>query len=173
MKLLAMVLGLSSNVTVELDSPGSAEELERGSAKEMRLVCTVEGSDDVQVKWFWNGQKLKKSGTGGSVDSRYTSKRKNLTLLNPSFNDNGVYSCEAENSAGIVRSVVNFVLSIPGPTVPRLIAPPIDEIAKLGSDVRFQCRFDNAKRIAWRKAETGTTEEFGTTGRQEIIHQSF
>ncbi|XP_003375764.1 contactin-5 [Trichinella spiralis] len=73
---------------------------------ELQLRCDAEGYDEPLYRWYHNGHRLRRS-------ERVTWRGRRLTVHAVTVHDNGVYSCEAENSAGIVRSFEDYVLSLP------------------------------------------------------------
>lgn len=127
------------------------------SSAELRLKCLVNGTEELTVRWFLNGRRLSKSHPAGvkfSVDDEYI-----LTVRNPGPLENGVYSCEAKNSAGVVRSKRNYILSTEFTDLPKLVKAPENELVKVGDQVSIECQFSPNDNVAWRRIDD---VKFGT-----------
>lgn len=96
------------NASVQLTSP-SEEDIKLGKASDIQLLCAIDGTQEsIEYRWYHNGRLLTRS-------NRLVVKNKRLKIIRPTAaNDNGVYSCQAENSAGLVNSTNNFVVAISG-----------------------------------------------------------
>ncbi|KAL1233734.1 Inactive tyrosine-protein kinase [Trichinella spiralis] len=146
------ILWLKENVSVTALS--SAEM--RG---ELQLRCDAEGYDEPLYRWYHNGHRLRRS-------ERVTWRGRRLTVHAVTVHDNGVYSCEAENSAGIVRSFEDYVLSLPG-AVPKIVTVPQNIIAPVGWSALFDCAYDGAEKLYW-KAGNYPDLLIGTDSSQRI-----
>ncbi|KRZ73843.1 Inactive tyrosine-protein kinase 7, partial [Trichinella papuae] len=109
---------------------------------ELQLRCDAEGYDEPLFRWYHNGHRLRRS-------ERVTWRGRRLTVHAVTVHDNGVYSCEAENSAGIVRSFEDYVLSLPG-AVPKIVTVPQNIIAPVGWSALFDCAYDGAEKLYWK-----------------------
>ncbi|KRZ12217.1 Inactive tyrosine-protein kinase 7, partial [Trichinella zimbabwensis] len=109
---------------------------------ELQLRCDAEGYDEPLFRWYHNGHRLRRS-------ERVTWRGRRLTVHAVTVHDNGVYSCEAENSAGIVRSFEDYVLSLPG-AVPKIVTIPQNIIAPVGWSALFDCAYDGAEKLYWK-----------------------
>lgn len=74
-----------------------------------RLQCTVKGSPELRIHWFWNeivlsdGEKYKISFKGGVST---------LDIVNLLVTDSGSYTCEVSNDAG--SESCNSLISVKG-----------------------------------------------------------
>ncbi|KRZ93642.1 Inactive tyrosine-protein kinase 7, partial [Trichinella sp. T8] len=126
---------------------------------ELQLRCDAEGYDEPLYRWYHNGHRLRRS-------ERVTWRGRRLTVHAVTVHDNGVYSCEAENSAGIVRSFEDYVLSLPG-AVPKIVTVPQNIIAPVGWSALFDCAYDGAEKLYW-KAGNYPDLLIGTDSSQRI-----
>ncbi|KRY28567.1 Inactive tyrosine-protein kinase 7, partial [Trichinella spiralis] len=126
---------------------------------ELQLRCDAEGYDEPLYRWYHNGHRLRRS-------ERVTWRGRRLTVHAVTVHDNGVYSCEAENSAGIVRSFEDYVLSLPG-AVPKIVTVPQNIIAPVGWSALFDCAYDGAEKLYW-KAGNYPDLPIGTDSSQRI-----
>jgi len=101
----SFVVGISETASVDLQNPDSASLIRENS--DVVLRCHVDGSGEIRVDWYLNGERLQKS-------DHLTPHGKRLHLRAVTPRDNGVYRCSANNRAGMVHSTDNFVLAIPG-----------------------------------------------------------
>lgn len=121
------------------------------SGNEVVLRCLTEGSGDIKYDWFRNEKLLQKT-------EKIIPRNKKLHIKDVSPNDNGVYRCRAHNGAGSVESKENFFLKIPDPSHPRIKTPPQDHLAKEGTDVRFDCSYENSDLVRWFFKDVALTE---------------
>ncbi|VDP13698.1 unnamed protein product [Soboliphyme baturini] len=134
--------GISQNASVEVMSP-SFEVLESGNVTDIELHCVADGFDEPLYRWFHNANRLKKT-------DRVIPRQRRLVVKDVSIEDNGVYSCEAENAAGTVRSQSNFILSIPG-SLPKIKLLSSNKVVRLGSTVSLDCAFEDASEVRWKR----------------------
>ncbi|KAI8486921.1 Inactive tyrosine-protein kinase 7 [Branchiostoma belcheri] len=108
--------GLDDTGRVRLENPSAENLLQAGIP--ITLRCRIMGSPTPTYAWFRNGEEM---DTG--ADPRLTAARDGrLTIDSISPDDNGVYSCRAENRAGQAVSNEGFnlelldTLPVPPPT---------------------------------------------------------
>lgn len=99
------ILWIGDQVSVELHSPSSPDQLAVGG--ELSLRCRAEGVPEPQLEWFHNGVRLFRSERVS-----FRGRRFHLAALTPA--DNGVYTCAASSEAGMVRSRRGFALTLAG-----------------------------------------------------------
>lgn len=65
----------------------------------LHLECRVSGTAPLSVTWYKHDTKVT---DGGNVRTAFADSLAVLELLSTSFDDDGVYTCEAQNDAGSV-----------------------------------------------------------------------
>lgn len=75
----------------------------------LRLECRVSGSAPLNVTWYKHDAKVTE---GANVRTSLVDSLAVLELLSSSFDDDGVYTCEAQNDAGSVSC--STTLSVKG-----------------------------------------------------------
>lgn len=65
----------------------------------LRLECKVNGTAPLRVTWYKQDTKVT---DGGNYRTSFVDSVAVLELLSASFDDDGVYTCEAQNDAGSV-----------------------------------------------------------------------
>lgn len=65
----------------------------------LRLECKVSGTTPLKTTWYKHDTKV---SDGGNYRMSFTDSVAVLELLSTSFDDDGVYTCEAQNDAGSV-----------------------------------------------------------------------
>ncbi|XP_075214156.1 inactive tyrosine-protein kinase 7-like [Lycorma delicatula] len=142
---------LSDRVQVILQTPTKSEMIEDGT--DIVLKCQVEGTDEIDIEWFRNAERVSKS-------DRIQLKGKRLHLKSVTPRDNGVYRCSASNEAGHYSSMNtdNFILAIPGDRWAHIKVAPQDVLVKLGSSAIFNCVYENADVMEWYFRERGPLE---------------
>lgn len=65
----------------------------------LRLECKVSGTAPLKVTWYKHDTKVT---DGGNYKTSFIDSVAVLELLSTSFDDDGVYTCEAQNDAGSV-----------------------------------------------------------------------
>ncbi|CAH0388728.1 unnamed protein product [Bemisia tabaci] len=134
---------ISEAAEVTLESPASEDKITAG--RELVLKCAAEGSPDVKVEWFRNGE----------LFDRVSVKGKKLLLKSPTPRDNGVYRCSVSNPAGRVHSSKSFILALPGPEWAKIKIPPQDTYIRKDAPASLDCLYDMADVTEWYFKETG------------------
>lgn len=62
-----------------------------------RLQCTVKGSPELRIHWFWNEREL---SDGEKYKISFKTGVATLEILNLLVTDSGSYTCEVSNNAG-------------------------------------------------------------------------
>lgn len=62
-----------------------------------RLQCTVKGSPELHIHWFWNEREL---SDGEKYKISFKTGVATLEILNLVVTDSGSYTCEVSNNAG-------------------------------------------------------------------------
>lgn len=75
----------------------------------LRLECKVLGTPPLKMTWFKHDNKI---SDGGNYTTSFTDSVAVLQLLSTSYDDDGVYTCEAQNDAGSVSC--STTLSVKG-----------------------------------------------------------
>ncbi|XP_019642395.1 PREDICTED: inactive tyrosine-protein kinase 7-like [Branchiostoma belcheri] len=130
---------------VRLENPSAENLLQAGIP--ITLRCRIMGSPTPTYAWFRNGEEM---DTG--ADPRLTAARDGrLTIDSISPDDNGVYSCRAENRAGQAVSNEGFNLELLDESIPRLVVGPQDVVVNKNDDARLDCVFtaDPPPTIQW------------------------
>jgi len=65
----------------------------------VQFSCVVGGKPSPSIEWYYNGNPLQ---TQSGYDAYYEIVDKNLTISHPSKDNEGWYSCKAENKVGSV-----------------------------------------------------------------------
>ncbi|XP_034234666.1 inactive tyrosine-protein kinase 7-like isoform X2 [Thrips palmi] len=157
---VVQVQWLSESADVELHTPESPEEVVDG--EDVVLACTVDGSGDIRVDWFRNGERVTRNshvsfGGAGALGGPGPGRRQ-LHLRGASPRDNGVYRCSATSVAGTVSTGRSFALAVPGPAGekwPLIQVPPQDTVARRGDAVRLDCSYRDASFTEWYFKDTG------------------
>uniref|UniRef100_A0A915L361 Ig-like domain-containing protein n=1 Tax=Romanomermis culicivorax TaxID=13658 RepID=A0A915L361_ROMCU len=100
-------IGLTDNVTVEFIDKTNTNISQQDN---VTLSCIANGTEKLQIRWFRNGVRIKNDQANGD---KYSFVGKTLRIKQPTFAQNGVYSCEALNSAGAAKSWKSYPLFIP------------------------------------------------------------
>lgn len=104
------------------------QRLSTVDGKSVTLRCRVFGAPKPRVKWLFNSQPL----SGGKY---YVNTTGDLVINPVSFQDNGEYSCIAENKFGRVQA--NGSLEVKEHT--RITEAPIDYEVVAGQTATFRC----------------------------------
>lgn len=75
----------------------------------LRLECKVVGTPPLKMTWFKHDNKI---SDGGNYTTSFTDSVAVLQLFSTSYDDDGVYTCEAQNDAGSVSC--STTLSVKG-----------------------------------------------------------
>lgn len=62
-----------------------------------RLQCTIKGSSELHIHWFWNEREL---SDGGKYKISFKNGVAMLEIINLLVTDSGSYTCEVSNNAG-------------------------------------------------------------------------
>jgi hypothetical protein len=91
--------------------------LETNAGSNVTLECLVKAIPEAKITWFYQGQIIHNYSTVSSeprdvyyVENGVTDKKSELYIHNIANDDNGTYSCVAENPAG--RSSANYTLRV-------------------------------------------------------------
>ncbi|XP_072939003.1 uncharacterized protein kek2 [Epargyreus clarus] len=91
--------------------------LETNTGNNVTLECVVKAIPEAKVKWLFQGQIIRNYSTSSSephhvfyVENGVIDKKSELFIFNIGNDDNGTYSCIAENSAGKARA--NYTIKI-------------------------------------------------------------
>ncbi|KAJ0175532.1 hypothetical protein K1T71_008691 [Dendrolimus kikuchii] len=90
--------------------------LETNTGNNITLECLVKATPEAKLTWLYQGQPIQNYSTVLSeprmyyVENGLTDKKSELYILNISNEDNGTYSCVAENPAGRFRA--NYTIRI-------------------------------------------------------------
>lgn len=79
----------------------------------LRLECKVSGTAPLKVTWYKHDTKV---ADGANCRTSFVDSVAVLELLTASFDDDGVYTCEAQNDAGSVSC--STTLSVKGQPLP-------------------------------------------------------
>lgn len=79
----------------------------------LRLECRVSGSAPLNVTWYKNDTKVTE---GPNVKTSLVDSLAVLELLSSSFDDDGVYTCEAQNDAGSISCSTTLCVKGQRPT---------------------------------------------------------
>lgn len=88
----------------------------------LRLECKVSGTAPLKVTWYKHDTKVL---DGANCTTSFVDSVAVLELLSASFDDDGVYTCEAQNDAGSVSC--STTLSVKGQP------PPVARVHHSGS----------------------------------------
>lgn len=129
--------------TVELKRP-KPEELVLNT--EVLLKCQITGNPDLLFDWYHNTFRLFNKNRIKILD-----KGSKVRITNVTAEDNGIYSCRAENTAGARYSSENFLLNVKAPGTPHLIESQFTRsLTVLRNDpARLDCPFTEAVRVDW------------------------
>ncbi|KAJ9574838.1 hypothetical protein L9F63_007998, partial [Diploptera punctata] len=131
---------LGEPVLVQLQSPDSKQKILPGN--DITLRCVVDGSGDIHIDWYRNGDRLTKS-------DHVSFNKRRLHLKNVSTRDNGIYHCNATNEAASRSSVDNFALMVEEEDSAVIRILPRNQLVKKGDPARFDCVYDNANITEW------------------------
>ncbi|KAK3919401.1 Inactive tyrosine-protein kinase 7 [Frankliniella fusca] len=160
--------GLSDSADVELQSPESPEDVVEGV--DVELACTVDGSGDIRIEWFRNGERVTRGGrvsfSGGGPGPGGAPARRVLHLAGATARDNGAYRCSASAAgagpgagpgAGVVTAGPgrSFPLAVAGAGAPLVLVPPRDTVARRGGSARLDCSYRDASFTEWYFKDTG------------------
>ncbi|CAG4966928.1 unnamed protein product [Colias eurytheme] len=91
--------------------------IETGVGNNVTLECLVKAVPEAKIQWFYQGQLIRNYSTSAAephhvfhVENGVIDKKSELYIYNIGSDDNGTYSCIAENSAG--RSRTNYTIKI-------------------------------------------------------------
>ncbi|XP_062589109.1 inactive tyrosine-protein kinase 7-like [Saccostrea cucullata] len=134
---------IDKTATVELKRP-KPKELVLNS--EVLLKCQITGNPELLFDWYHNTFRLFNKNRIKILD-----KGSKVRITNVTAEDNGIYSCRAENTAGARYSSENFLLNVKAPGTPHLIESEFTRsLTVLRNDpARLDCPFKNATRVDW------------------------
>lgn len=81
----------------------------------LRLECKVSGTAPLNVTWYKHDTKVT---DGGNCRTSFVDSVAVLDLLSTSFDDDGVYTCEAHNDAGSVSCSTTLTIKGQRPPAP-------------------------------------------------------
>ncbi|XP_048338487.1 inactive tyrosine-protein kinase 7 [Sphaerodactylus townsendi] len=120
---------------VVLKSPATVEDIQ--SSTQVTLRCHIDGHPRPASQWYRDGTLIVNDHNNYSV----VSKERTLILRSAGPDDNGIYYCCAQNSAGSVCSSKNFTLSIIDESFPRPVIVPENQIVNRNEEAMFHCQF--------------------------------
>lgn len=121
-----------STPRIILKIPDDLSLISEGS--QVRMTCKADGSSDPVFTFYRDSTPL-------TNNENTEINGKTLKLLSVSTNDNGVYSCKAENRAGEAASRNNLTISILGSLYPTIVVQPQDQMVVEGGVAIFHCQF--------------------------------
>ncbi|XP_061166987.1 twitchin-like isoform X9 [Saccostrea echinata] len=128
----------------------SPEILKEGDR--LKLTCSVKGTPDPDIEWYFNGQLLK---SGGSVKIRNIAGSCSLEINEVSMDDDGTYTCKALNSAGVASTKTSVqVTAKPQEKLaepPRFITHPLGLRLKDGDPATLECQISGSPEVKWYK----------------------
>ncbi|XP_006817060.1 PTK7-like protein isoform X1 [Saccoglossus kowalevskii] len=125
------ILWISYNGKVQLKEPTDVNLLSAGI--DVTLRCRIEGNLDPTVYWY-------KSSTPLESSNHLDIRSNKITIKNVTTQDNGIYSCRAENRAGSAWSVMsNFTLDVINPNAPVVLVSPKDLIVNKNENALLHC----------------------------------
>lgn len=74
-----------------------------------RLQCTVKGSPELHIQWFWNEREL---SNGDKYNISFKNGVATVEITSPLVTDSGTYTCEVSNKAG--SESCNTLLAVKG-----------------------------------------------------------
>uniref|UniRef100_A0A3B4GBV6 Ig-like domain-containing protein n=1 Tax=Pundamilia nyererei TaxID=303518 RepID=A0A3B4GBV6_9CICH len=112
----------------------------------LRLECKVSGTVPLKITWFKNDTKVT---DGGNYRTSFVDSVAVLELVSTSFEDDGVYTCEAQNDAGSVSCSTTLTIKDPPSFVK--IPQPVEGLK--GKDVSLYCEISGTApfQITWFK----------------------
>ncbi|RUS85386.1 hypothetical protein EGW08_006871, partial [Elysia chlorotica] len=136
------ILWIDEKSSVVLKRPRK-EEITMGS--DVLLKCQISGNPTPKIYWYRNDYRV------FPVNSNVQENGQRLRLSNISAEQNGVYSCKAENTAGTVESSNNFIINVKEPGFPHLQEDQFSpyQLALKHEPARLNCPFEDAARIDW------------------------
>ncbi|XP_033223240.1 tyrosine-protein kinase-like otk isoform X2 [Belonocnema kinseyi] len=129
-----------SEASVQLQEPKFPSAIRSGG--EIELRCHVDGSGKLKYTWFKNMEKI-------SLSDRIEMKKNKLYIHGVIFDDNGVYTCLAQNEVVSSSMAENFPLVIPSNDTATIKVLPSNLSIKYGERADFNCVFQNAKTVKW------------------------
>ncbi|XP_071834014.1 inactive tyrosine-protein kinase 7-like isoform X2 [Apostichopus japonicus] len=122
---------ISSSARISLKTPDDPSLIQEGST--VLMTCKANG-DIVPVFTFYRDSTELSTGSSNR-----------LRLQAVSTSDNGVYSCKAENRAGVVWTTsANITINILGSDYPTIVVEPEDQMVLLGGVAIFHCQFSGS-----------------------------
>ncbi|KAK1875087.1 Titin [Dissostichus eleginoides] len=112
----------------------------------LRLECKVNGTAPLKVTWYKQDTKVT---DGGNYRTSFVDSVAVLELLSTSFNDDGVYTCEAQNDAGSVSCSTTLTVK-DAPSFTK-VPQPVEGLK--GKDVSLYCEMSGTApfQITWFK----------------------
>uniref|UniRef100_A0A3Q2V704 Ig-like domain-containing protein n=1 Tax=Haplochromis burtoni TaxID=8153 RepID=A0A3Q2V704_HAPBU len=112
----------------------------------LRLECKVSGTVPLKITWYKNDTKVT---DGGNYRTSFVDSVAVLELVSTSFEDDGVYTCEAQNDAGSVSCSTTLTIKDPPSFVK--IPQPVEGLK--GKDVSLYCEMSGTApfQITWFK----------------------
>uniref|UniRef100_A0A8C4IH55 Ig-like domain-containing protein n=1 Tax=Dicentrarchus labrax TaxID=13489 RepID=A0A8C4IH55_DICLA len=112
----------------------------------LRLECKVSGTAPLKVTWYKHDTKVT---DGGNYRTSFVDSVAVLELHSTSFDDDGVYTCEAQNDAGSVSCSTTLTVKDP----PSFVKVPQPVEGLKGKDVSLYCEMSGTApfQITWFK----------------------
>ncbi|XP_061075628.1 neural cell adhesion molecule L1-like protein isoform X2 [Conger conger] len=125
---------------------GHVKQLEKGLVKgdKLELECIAEGFPTPTIEWTKEGKVGHEKPEKATIENH----GKLLTILKVDADDEGMYTCRAENSHG--HDVYKFDVKVEEP--PRWLVEPRSQLATIGSEVQINCSASGSPppAITWR-----------------------
>lgn len=134
---------IDKKATVDLKRP---KENEINIGSEILLKCQITGNPEPTFLWYHNKFRLFNTDRIKIVDGG-----SRVKITNIKAEDNGIYSCRAENVAGAIDSSQDFLLNEPATGTPHLIEDKFTRslLVMKNDPAWLNCPFVDAFRIDW------------------------
>ncbi|KAA8595408.1 hypothetical protein FQN60_012543, partial [Etheostoma spectabile] len=97
-----------------------------------RLQCSVKGSPELHIHWFWNEREL---GDGDKYKISFKNGVASLEIMNLLVTDSGSYTCEVSNNAG--SESCNTLIAVKEPPYIRKELQTVEAIK--GAAAQLEC----------------------------------
>ncbi|XP_065941806.1 twitchin isoform X17 [Magallana gigas] len=125
----------------------------------LKLTCSVKGTPDPDVEWYFNGQLLK---SDSHVKIRCIAGSCSLEISEVTVDDDGSYTCKAINSAGVASTKTSVqVTAKPQQKLadpPRFITHPLGLRLNDGDAATLECQISGSPEVKWYKGREQITD---------------
>nr|XP_034332878.1 twitchin isoform X27 [Crassostrea gigas] len=125
----------------------------------LKLTCSVKGTPDPDVEWYFNGQLLK---SDSHVKIRCIAGSCSLEITEVTVDDDGSYTCKAINSAGVASTKTSVqVTAKPQQKLadpPRFITHPLGLRLNDGDAATLECQISGSPEVKWYKGREQITD---------------